>query len=77
MVEPKRIDYKSIDNHLKSSMDKPQCKSNMRAMSLKADVTKEKLADLLPTTRHFHQMEDTSRGEQITLESQVSAGMGR
>ena len=61
MAEPKRIDYERIDNHLKSSMDKPQWESNMRAVQnfekkmdemhaelRKADVTKEKLSDLLP-----------------------------
>ena len=61
MAEPKRIDYKRIENHLKSFMDKPQWESNMRAIQnfdtkmdeihaelRKADVTKRKLADLLP-----------------------------
>ena len=61
MAEPKRIDYERTDNHLKSSMDKPQWESNIRAVQnfekkwdeihvelRKADVTKEKLADLLP-----------------------------
>ena len=61
MADPKRIDYKRIENHLKSSIDKPQWESNMRAIQnfetkmdeihaelRKADVTKEKLADLLP-----------------------------
>ena len=61
MADPKRIDYKRIENHLKSSIDKPQWESNMRAIQSfeakldeihaelrKADVTKEKLADLLP-----------------------------
>ena len=61
MAEPKRIDYKRIDNYLKSSIDKPQWENNMRAIQnfetkmdeihaelRKADVTKEKLADLLP-----------------------------
>ena len=62
MAEPKRIDYKRIDNHFKSSMkDKPQWESNMRAIQnfetkmdeihaelREADATREKLADLLP-----------------------------
>ena len=61
MADPKRIDYKRIENHLKSSIDKPQWESNMRAIQSfeakldeihaelrKADVTKEKLTDLLP-----------------------------
>ena len=61
MAEPKRIDYKRIDNYLKSSIDKPQWESKMRAIQnfetkmdeihaelRKADTTKEKLADLLP-----------------------------
>ena len=61
MVEPKRIDYKRIENHLKSFMDTPQWESNMRAIQnfetkmdeihaevRKADTTKEKLADILP-----------------------------
>ena len=61
MAEPKRIDYERIDNRLKSSLDKPQWESNMRAIQnfekkmdemhaelRKADVTKEKLSHLLP-----------------------------
>ena len=55
MAEPKKIDYKRIDNYLKSSIDKPQWESNMRAKMdeihaelRKADTTKEKLADLQP-----------------------------
>ena len=61
MAEPKRIDYKKIDNFLKNSMDKPQWQSNMKAMqsfdtkvqTLQAqlrekDVTKESVAELLP-----------------------------
>ena len=61
MDEPKKIDYKRTDNHLKSSMVKPQWESNLRAIQnfeikveeihaelRKADVTKEKLADLRP-----------------------------
>ena len=61
MAEPKNIDYKRIDNYLKSSIDKPQGESNMIAIQnfeekmdeihaelRKADTTKEKLADLLP-----------------------------
>ena len=61
MAEPKRIDYKRIDNYLKSSIDKSQWESNMRAIQnfetkmeeihaglRKADTTKEKLADILP-----------------------------
>ena len=61
MADPKKIDYKRIGNHLKNSMDKPQWDSNMKAIQnfetkmdeihaelRKADVTKEKLADLLP-----------------------------
>ena len=60
MAEPKRIDNKRIENYLKSSIDKPQWESNMRAIQIfetkmdeihaelrKADTTKEKLADLL------------------------------
>ena len=61
MAEPKRIDYKIIDNYLKSSIDKPQWESIMRAIQNfetnmdeihaelgKAYTTKEKLTDLLP-----------------------------
>ena len=61
MADPKKIDYKRIENQLKSSMDKPQWESNMKAIQNfetkldkmhaelhKADITKEKLADLLP-----------------------------
>ena len=61
MADPKKIDYKRIDSHLKTSMDKPQWESNMKAIQnfetkmdeihaelREADVTKEKLADLLP-----------------------------
>ena len=61
MAEPKRIDYKKIENFLKNSMDKPQWESNMKAMqSFEAkvqstqvelrgnDVTKESVAELLP-----------------------------
>ena len=61
MAEPKRIDYKKIDNFLKNSMDKPQWESNMKAMqsfeakvqSLQVelreeDVTKESVAEILP-----------------------------
>ena len=62
MAEPKRIDYKKIDNFLKNSMDKPQWESNMKAIqsfeakvqSLQVelreeDVTKESVAELLPS----------------------------
>ena len=61
MADPKKTDYKRIENHLKSSMDKPQWESNMKTIQnsetkmdeihaelRKADVTKKKLADLLP-----------------------------
>ena len=61
MAEPKRIDYKKIDSDLKSSMDRPQWESNMKAIRMveakvdtihvelrKDNVTKEHLADLLP-----------------------------
>ena len=61
MAEPKRIDYKKIDSDLKSSMDRPQWESNMKAIQMveakvdtihvelrKDNVTKEHLADLLP-----------------------------
>ena len=61
MAEPKRIDYKRIDNYLKSSIDKPQWEINMRAIQIletkmdeihaelrKADTSKKKIADLLP-----------------------------
>ena len=61
MAEPKKIDYKRIDNYLKSSIDQPQWESNMRAIQnfetkmdeihaelRKTDTTKEKLAYLLP-----------------------------
>ena len=64
MAEPERTDYKRIENHLKSSMDKPQWESNMRAIQnietkmdethaelRKADTTKEKLAGLLPNRK--------------------------
>ena len=90
MVEPKRIDYKRIDNYLKRSIDKPQWKSNMRATQnfeakvdeihaelRKADVTKEKLADLLPNRQELlPRWKRLVGGEHSTLESQVSARMG-
>ena len=60
MAEPKRIDYKRIDYHLKNSMDKPQWESNMKAIQMfeanvdtihaelrKDNRTKEDLAYLL------------------------------
>ena len=66
MADPKKIDYKRIENHLKSSMDKPQWESNMKTIQnfdakmdeihaelRKADVTKEKLADLLPNRQYL------------------------
>ena len=46
----------------------------------KRDVTKEKLEtgrSSTEPTRTFHQLEATRRGEQRTLESQVSARMSR
>ena len=64
MAEPKKIDYKKIDNHSKSFMDEPQWEGNMRAVQnfetnldeihaelRKAEVTKEKFADLLPNRK--------------------------
>ena len=61
MAEPKKIDYKKIDSQLKSSMDRPQWESNMKAIRMfeakvdtihaelcKDNMTNEHLADLLP-----------------------------
>ena len=61
MAEPKRNDYKRNDYHLKSSLDKPQWESNMKAIQMfeakvdtihaelrKDNSTKKHLAYLLP-----------------------------
>ena len=68
MAEPKRIDYNRIGNISKSSMDKPQWESNLKAFQnfetkveveaihaelRKADVTTEKLADRLRNQQDF------------------------
>ena len=75
MAEPKRIDYKKIENFLKNSMDKPQWESNMKAMhsfdtkvqSIQAElreenVTKESVAELLP-----HRFDLLARWEKLVV----------
>ena len=89
MADPTKIDYKRIENHLKSSMDQPQWESNMKAIQNfktkldeihaelhKADVTKEKLADLLPNRQDLlPRWKRLVGANNSTLESQVSARM--
>ena len=66
MAEPKKIDYKKIENFLKNFMDRPQWQSNMKAMqsfdtkvqSIQAelrqeDVTKESVTELLSNRFEF------------------------